>query len=113
MSNVYEKALAAARRAEAGLGNCMHGWAVLEEAGEKAAALIVLSYVRGGEVDASVVWSGEDPNGAMPLLARHLNEKAGAGPEFVQALLNVYQRSREASGLLSSYEASRGSASVQ
>lgn len=53
-----------------------------------------------GAVQAQVIWQGVDRQGAMELVADHLNEGAGAGRELVDALVNLYQSGASQAGSL-------------
>lgn len=98
MINVCKQAITAARESEAAIQNHMRGWAVIRTG--DGCSLVVLAYTDAGMVSAHVVWSGVDPLGSIQLVADHLNEKIGAGPALLGALLNVYHKRAPMQGLL-------------
>ncbi|MBM5458770.1 hypothetical protein H8F21_14475 [Pseudomonas sp. P66] len=98
MNIAYQQAITLARSAEQSIRNRMRGWAVIEVA--SATTLISLAYIDEGVVDARVIWQGLDTQGAMQLVADHMNENAGAGRELVSALVNAYHLGAPKSGLL-------------
>lgn len=98
MSNVYETAIASARRVDATISAYMRGWAVLQD--KDLTSLVALAYQNEGRVSAYVAWSGVDHASAMELIARHMNDCVGAEPVLVDALASVYQRGAGALGQL-------------
>lgn len=98
MINVCKQAISAARESEAAIQNHLRGWAVIKSG--DLCSLVVLTYSDGGSVSAHVVWAGADPLGSIQLVADHLNEKIGAAPELLGALLNVYHKGAPTQGLL-------------
>jgi len=98
MNFAYHKAIASARAVEVALKNHIRCWAVVRPAGDTS--LVSLAYMDDGAVQAQVIWQGVDRQGAMELVADHLNEGAGAGSELVTALLNMYQSSAPQAGFL-------------
>lgn len=98
MINVYKLAITAARESETTIRNQMRGWAVIKSG--DGVSLVVLAYIDGGTVSAHIVWSGVDQLGSIQLVADHLNEKVGAGPGLLDALLNVYHKRAPTQGLL-------------
>lgn len=99
MISAFTNAIAAARETSAGIQNRLHSWVSVEGA-PGVVTLVCLSYIEGGAVEATAVWSGADNKGGIALLIDHLNEEAGAGPELVDALANVYRKNTRGSGLL-------------
>ncbi|HDS0956860.1 hypothetical protein [Pseudomonas putida] len=98
MNFAYHKAIASARAVDVSHQNQIRCWAVVRPAGETS--LVSLAYMDDGAVQAQVIWRGEDRQGAMELVADHLNEGAGAGRELVTALVNLYQSSAPQAGFL-------------
>lgn len=98
MSNVYETAIASARRVDAAINAHMRGWAVLQN--NNFTSLVALAYESGGRVSAYVAWFGIDDALAMELIARYMNDRAGAEPVLVDALTRAYQHGAGAQGQL-------------
>lgn len=98
MINVYETAIASARRVDATINAHMRGWAVLQ--GNNFTSLIALAYESGGRVSAYVAWYGIDHALSMELIARHMNDRAGTEPVLVDALARAYQHGAGAQGQL-------------
>lgn len=101
MISAYTLAIRSAREADLGIQDRLRGWIALK-CEQGVTSLVSLSYVEKGDIAGVVVWSGTDPKGSIQMLAQHLNEVVGAGPELVEALANLYEKKAPGIGLLSS-----------
>jgi hypothetical protein len=88
VNNANEKALRLARAGEFLTRGRLRAWTVRSIDGQKA--LIHLSYIKEGEIDATVICLDVCGRADLDMVADHMNGQAGVGNHVVDGLTNIY-----------------------
>jgi hypothetical protein len=98
MNDANETALKLARKAEPDTAGRLRAWTVLPLDG--CQALVNLSYIKEGDVAASVIWFDQNNCADLEMVAGYMNARSGVGEIMIEGLLSGYRKSAPVDSLL-------------